>query len=109
MALFNQFSEYFGATEINKIETTYRFGEPLVSLSSHFIQRNKSQIQKDIHSFSSEMKTELEFYSYDRHDYCNTIGRLVASIPSDKSIFCWDVIPLMIIISLYVPIHQRGQ
>lgn len=87
MALFNQFSEYFGATEINKIETTYRFGEPLVSLSSHFIQRNKSQIQKDIHSFSSEMKTELEFYSYDRHDYCNTIGRLVASIPSDKSIF----------------------
>ena len=87
MALFNQFSEYFGATEINKIETTYRFGEPLVSLSSHFIQRNKSQIQKDIHSFSSEMKTELEFYSYDRHDYCNTIGRLVASISSDKSIF----------------------
>lgn len=87
MALFNQFSEYFGATEINKIETTYRFGEPLVSLSSHFIQRNKSQIQKDIHSFSSEMKTELEFYSYDRHDYYNTIGRLVASIPSDKSIF----------------------
>ena len=28
MALFNQFPEYFGATEINKIETTYRFGEP---------------------------------------------------------------------------------
>lgn len=87
MALFNQFPKYFGATEINKIETTYRFGEPLVSLSSHFIQRNKSQIQKDVHSFNSEIKTELEFYSYDRRDYCNTIGLLVASIPSDKSIF----------------------
>lgn len=87
MALFNQFPEYFGATEINKIETTYRFGEPLVSLSSNFIQRNKSQIQKNIHSFSSEMRTELEFYAYDRRDYCNTIGQLVASIPSDKSIF----------------------
>ena len=87
MALFNQFPEYFGATEINKIETTYRFGEPLVSLSSYFIQRNKAQIQKDIHSFDSEMKTELEFYSYDRRDYCNMIGQLVASIPSDKSIF----------------------
>ena len=35
MALFNQFSDYFGSTEINRIETTYRFGEPLVSLSSH--------------------------------------------------------------------------
>ena len=87
MALFNQFPEYFGATEINKIETTYRFGEPLVSLSSRFIQRNKAQIQKDIHSFSPEMKTELEFYSYDRRDYCNMIGQLVASIPLDKSIF----------------------
>lgn len=54
MALFNQFPEYFGTTEINKIETTYRFGEPLVSLSSNFIQRNKAQIQKNIHSFSSE-------------------------------------------------------
>ena len=73
MALFNQFPEYFGTTEINKIETTYRFGEPLVSLSSRFIQRNKAQIQKDIHSFSLEMKTELEFYSYDRRDYRITI------------------------------------
>lgn len=87
MALFNQFPEYFGATEINKIETTYRFGEPLVSLSSNFIQRNKTQIQKNIHSFSSEMRTELGFYAYDRRDYCNTIGQLVDSIPSDKSIF----------------------
>ena len=92
MALFNQFPEYFGTTEINKIETTYRFGEPLVSLSSNFIQRNKAQIQKNIHSFSSEMRTELEFYAYDRRDYCNTIGQLVASIPSDKSIFLLGVI-----------------
>lgn len=87
MALFNQFPEYFGVTEINKIETTYRFGEPLVSMSSHFIQRNKAQIIKDIHSFSSDIKTELEFYAYDRRDYCNIIDQLVASIPSDKSIF----------------------
>lgn len=69
------------------IETTYRFGEPLVALSSRFIQRNKAQIQKNIHSFNPEIKTELEFYSYDRREYCHTIGKLVASIPSDKSIF----------------------
>ena len=87
MALFNQFPEYFGATEINKIETTYRFGEPLVALSSQFIQRNKAQIQKNIRSFNSEMKTELEFHPYERRDYCNTIRQLIASIPSDKSVF----------------------
>lgn len=33
------------------------------------------------------MKTELEFCSYDRRDYCKTIGELIDSIPLDKSIF----------------------
>lgn len=87
MALFNQFSNYFGQAEINKIETTYRFGEPLVGLSSQFIQRNKAQIKKNIHSFNPQVKTELQFCDYERRDYCNVIGRLVASIPLDKSIF----------------------
>lgn len=87
MALFNQFSDYFGSTEINRIETTYRFGEPLVSLSSQFIQQNKAQIKKDIHPFNPQTKTELQFCAYERRDYCNAIGQLVASIPADKSIF----------------------
>ena len=87
MALFNQFSYYFGQTEINKIETTYRFGEPLVSLSSQFIQRNEAQIKKNIHPFNPQVKTELQFCDYERRDYCNVIGQLVASIPLDKSVF----------------------
>ncbi len=87
MALFNQFADYFGATEINKIETTYRFGEPLVSLSSRFIQRNKAQIAKNIHPFSTQAKTVLNFYAYDCSHYCETISKLIASIPANKSIF----------------------
>ena len=87
MSLFNQFSDYFGSTEINKIETTYRFGEPLVSLSSQFIQRNKAQLKKDIHPFNPQAKTELQFCAYERREYCNTIEQLVASIPTGKSIF----------------------
>lgn len=87
MALFNKFPEYFGDTEINKIETTYRFGEPLVALSSRFIQRNRTQIQKDIHSSNPEIKTELEFCPYNRRDYCKTIEQLISAIPADRSIF----------------------
>lgn len=87
MALFNQFPEYFGATEINKIETTYRFGEPLVSMSSQFIQRNNAQLKKNIRPSNVNISTGLEFYSYERHDYCDTIYRLISSIPTDKSIF----------------------
>lgn len=87
MALFNQFPAYFGATEINRIETTYRFGEPLLSLSSRFIQRNDLQVKKDIHPCRQDMKTDLDFYACDRQDYCKTIATLVASVPRDKSIF----------------------
>ena len=87
MALFNQFPDYFGTTEINKIETTYRFGEPLVALSSRFIQRNDAQIKKGIRPFSTEAKTDLEFCPYDRLNYCDTIGRIIAQIPAGKSIF----------------------
>lgn len=87
MALFNSFEEFFGPTDINKIETTYRFGEPLVGYSSWFIQKNAVQIKKSIHPFNELAKTELLFQPYDRNEYCNTIGQLVASIPTDKSIF----------------------
>lgn len=87
MALFNSFPEFFGPTEINKIETTYRFGEPLVSLSSRFIQRNAAQIKKEIHPFNDRMRTDLSFEAYDRNEYCHVIARLVASVPADKSIF----------------------
>ncbi len=87
MALFNDFARFFGPTEINKIETTYRFGEPLVRLSAQFIQRNTAQIQKNIQPFSEQTKTELSFQAYDRNCYCNIIGQLITSIPADKSVF----------------------
>ena len=87
MALFNSFEEFFGPTDMNKIETTYRFGEPLVGYSSWFIQKNAVQIRKNIHPFSDQTKTELLFQPYDRNEYCNIIGHLVATIPADKSIF----------------------
>lgn len=87
MALFNSFEEFFGPTDINKIETTYRFGEPLVGYSSSFIQKNKAQITKNIHPFNPLTKTELAFCGYDRNSYCDVIGQLIAEIPADKSIF----------------------
>ena len=87
MTLFNQFQDYFGHTDIRKIETTYRFGEPLISLSSQFIQRNWAQIRKEIHSFNPHARTELQFCECDRSSYCRIVEQIVASIPRDKSVF----------------------
>lgn len=44
MSLFAEFSKYFGFTEECRIETTYRFGNPLVRQSSSFVQHQKNPI-----------------------------------------------------------------
>ncbi len=87
MSLFNQFSDYFGLTEISKIETTYRFGEPLVSMSAHFIQANSEQISKQIRPFNKSAHTDLCFVAYDKLAYCNKIEQIMRSLPQDKSLF----------------------
>ncbi len=87
MALFNKFSDYFGPTEINKIETTYRFGEPLIGLSSEFIQRNSVQVRKNVRPFNKETSTSLLFQQYNNNNYCVTIEKIMSTIPADKSVF----------------------
>ena len=87
MNLFCHFDQYFGKTDLNKIETTYRFGNPLVEKSAAFIQRNPAQIRKNIHPFSSDAKTEIVFREYSRGDAVGALERIVAEIPLGKSVF----------------------
>ncbi len=87
MNLFCHFDQYFGKTDLNKIETTYRFGNPLVEKSAAFIQRNPAQIRKNIHPFSSDAKTEIVFREYSRGDAVCALERIVAEIPLGKSVF----------------------
>ncbi len=48
VGLITNFSKYWGPTEISKIETTYRFCQQLIDISSEFIMRNPVQIKKAI-------------------------------------------------------------
>lgn len=42
------FATYWGASEISKIETTYRFSQKLIEISGNFIMQNPIQIKKSI-------------------------------------------------------------
>ncbi|MCG2612766.1 UvrD-helicase domain-containing protein [Terrimonas sp. NA20] len=53
ITLFKEFEKYFGHTEKAKIETTYRFYDPLINLSSSFILKNPNQTKKQLKGFSS--------------------------------------------------------
>lgn len=68
LSLFNSFEEYFGYTEKCKIETTYRFGEPAIKLSTAFIMMNKSQVPKEIHALNDSVKTFIDVVKFSKED-----------------------------------------
>lgn len=88
MALFKNFSKYFGYTKECRMETTYRFGEPLIQKSSNFILHNPDQKSKDVKPFKVDAKTRLEFLAAaDKDDTVNKVIGLIDSIPEDKEIY----------------------
>lgn len=87
MALFKQFEKYFGYTKKCLMETTYRFGEPVIADSSKFILANPEQAVKNVHSFREDVETKLDFLSTDGRDgVVETVKYLADQIPADKEI-----------------------
>lgn len=89
MNLFNQFEKFFGYTVKCKIETTYRFGNPLVDNSSRFILKNPSQVKKVVKPLSNSARTELSFIPFKRQtnrEYLAEIEHLLNAIPRNESV-----------------------
>lgn len=53
------FEKYWGPTEVGKIETTYRFTNSLIDISSGFIMRNPRQLRKSIRGMSPDNRFSL--------------------------------------------------
>lgn len=89
MKLFYNFSQFFGCTEECKIETTYRFAEPAITISSNFIQTNTNQKSKNIRAFDRNRHTELSFVSYTsgNRELSEKLSDILDCIPQNKSIY----------------------
>lgn len=88
MALFRDFSKYFGYTKECRMETTYRFGEPLISKSSEFILHNPGQKSKVVRPFKKETATRLEFIGVGgKNDTVDKVISLIDSLPMEKEIY----------------------
>ena len=87
MALFKQFEKYFGYTKKCLMETTYRFGEPAIAKSSRFILENPEQAVKNVHSFSLDSETKLDFMPTNgREGVVEVVKSLAEHVPLDKEI-----------------------
>ena len=65
MALFKNFEDYFGATFRSKIETTYRFEDPLISMTSKFILANPNQTPKELVASTPSKNTSYQIIESD--------------------------------------------
>lgn len=89
MSLFYDFEYYFGYTELCKIETTYRFHQPLINRSSEFIVKNKEQREKTIKPPKDDKySTYLTFEkcSGDKDGVLKKVEEIVAQTPDNQSI-----------------------
>ena len=89
MALFYDFEKYFGYTEVCKIETTYRFHQPLIDESSAFVMKNPAQKKKTIKTPEGDQKnTYLNFVKCesDNNGVLKQVEEIVKSLPMDDSI-----------------------
>lgn len=68
LSLFSSFEDYFGFTEKCKIEHTYRFGEPLIKISSRFILKNDKQVFKLIQSSDSSKQTLISLVEFNKEE-----------------------------------------
>lgn len=89
LSLFAEFSKYFGYTEECKIETTYRFGNPLIDESSKFVQNNPLQKKKKVHPRTADTpKTKISFMGYKNNQELQSLmERMVARVPKDKTVY----------------------
>ena len=90
MSLFYQFEKAFGYTEVCKIETTYRFHQPIIDKSSAFILRNPEQRHKSVKPvLSDNKKTYLTFNGccVEQEDaVLRQVEAIIRYIPNDESI-----------------------
>lgn len=76
ITLFSDFEEHFGYTYTSRIETTYRFNDPLISLSSEFILKNPHQLPKSLRAPEGKSDTThsiIESESFDGDDTASII------------------------------------
>ncbi len=87
IALFKHFEKFFGYTRKCLMETTYRFGEPAIALSSKFVLANPAQSAKRVRPFGADAVTGLDFLATNgKRGVVEAVKHLSAQIPEGKKV-----------------------
>lgn len=82
------FEQYWGPAEISKIETTYRFSQKLIEISSNFIMRNPFQLKKSIKGRNDSTRSALgEINGFTDKLAIEFMAKKLEDLPKSSSVF----------------------
>lgn len=79
LTLFKNFGNHFGFSTLCKIETTYRFNQPLIDTTSDFILKNPNQAVKNIKN-DMNSTTEVSIIHYEKNSLNSELFKVFQSI-----------------------------
>jgi DNA helicase-4 len=83
-----RFSQYWGDSELSRIETTYRFSQRLIDISGNFVMENPNQIKKYIHSVKDTEKLVLgRIDGYTENASIRFMVDKLKSLPKNSTVF----------------------
>lgn len=81
------FDKYWGASEVSRIETTYRFPESLIKVSSTFIMNNPQQIKKSLRSAIQDHGFSMErIDGYTEELVLNFLAERLRDLPTGSTV-----------------------
>lgn len=82
------FDKYWGDSELSRIETTYRFSQRLIDISSDFVMSNPNQIKKQIRSGNNiEQYVIANIHGYTEHNAISFMTEKVKTLPENSTVF----------------------
>ena len=82
------FDHYWGDSQISRIETTYRFSQRLIDISSRFIMENPNQIKKYMHAGNNTEQLVLgQVHGYTEETAIRFLADKIAALPNAATVF----------------------
>ncbi len=83
-----EFEKYWGATELSRIETTYRFTDSLIDISGKFVMQNPLQIKKSIKGTPSKCGFAMgEIKGYTEEIAIRFMLEKLRDLPEESTVF----------------------
>lgn len=84
ISIFRDFSNFFGYSEVVKLDYSFRYSDKISSVSQRFVESNPSQIKKEIKTLTKAVEKPI-LHFWDVHDIHKTVDNILARIVKKQS------------------------